>query len=701
MQMKYITLKNFLGWRKLSLDLTDYKGVILLTGVNQNDFESSNGVGKSSLIRAITFAIFGELPGINMDDLIHQGEDSLSVSLEFNYDNKDYEIIRTRKLKGKKTLSFKCLTDKTKINISPDEFLNINMDTWLQTNYSQQGDLAGFLKYPPYKRKEILHSLFRLDQFHSWYETSKKTLNSITTKILELKTSKEQLERNRPLPILFEEQKYIDAMKQYDYITQEIQNQEKIIENLTGLENKKQLIEKDIHSLTRELQSLSYDFEKEILTTIQMIDTEIKNIQSNKSKEEQLKKDMQDLSTVVKLEGQLKQSLENEKNNLSKLQGEIYSYEREVKTTEKTLKDFEKVGAVCSVCKQKVDESHKQLEINKLVKTIDDLNNYIKELKIKEATLLSVVDKLNKDVSLNEQAKIVMTKLSMELGKIQESNSKLSKIEQDKIHLEQMLKNKQIEVQGKKQEIELALNNRQKELQEIIPQLSIFKSEKEKLNILKSESKKIDEIKNYMSMQKARFEEVNKIINNTDIQIQRIEEDSKDIIKQEQLYTEITKSLHANGIPSLILANWLDELQNLINEYLNFLADNKINIKFSMQKNNASNSNVADTLDIIVADENGVRSIDLYSGGEKTRIYLAVRLALVKLLALKGLNKLNILIIDEISDLDQSGMKSFLEILKTLEEHFPQIFFVTHITDLTNEIKNNIILKKDLTNEQI
>ena len=63
-----------------------------IVGVNLDDVEnSSNGSGKSTIKDMITFALYGEVSGVNLRDLIRIGEKEMSVSLDII---KDQDIIR-------------------------------------------------------------------------------------------------------------------------------------------------------------------------------------------------------------------------------------------------------------------------------------------------------------------------------------------------------------------------------------------------------------------------------------------------------------------------------------------------------------------------------------------------------------------------------------------------------------------------------
>jgi DNA repair exonuclease SbcCD ATPase subunit len=361
---------------------------------------------------------------------------------------------------------------------------------------------------------------------------------------------------------------------------------------------------------------------------------------------------------------------------------------------------MKKLGGICSACKQKVSEEHKLAEIKNLNDNKEKLNREIQELALQLSQKEKEGIEITNFINLINQSKVALSKIQYMIEKKKEKDKKIKELFANKEQLEKILQNKKIDIENRKKILLESLKESQSKFNTIIEKLAILKDVKQKyLDIEKRYNIANSELQQLIIL-KTRSEEIKNQINKIEIKVKDLEVQLNSLKEEEYLYIELTKALHYNGIPSLVLANWLEELQYLCNEYLSFFSDNRISLTFSLQKVNKSNNNVVDTLDVIVSDENGSRNIELYSGGEKTRIYLSIRLALLKLLTMKNFNNVNILIIDELSDLDQLGMKLFLEALKNLESYFSQIFFVTHITELTNEIKNNVILRKDITDEQ-
>ena len=88
MKIKSITLKNFGLFKSAEFNLAD---INIIKGINLSDPEtSSNGSGKSTILNAILFALYGNVPGINLIDLIHLGTKEAIVKIELD----DFVIVR-------------------------------------------------------------------------------------------------------------------------------------------------------------------------------------------------------------------------------------------------------------------------------------------------------------------------------------------------------------------------------------------------------------------------------------------------------------------------------------------------------------------------------------------------------------------------------------------------------------------------------
>lgn len=101
-RIRTVTMKNFLSVGNTTQAVTlDEHGLTLILGENVDlgSGGSRNGVGKTTLIQAICYAIYGQpLTSIKKDNLINKtNQKQMSVSLDFEVGSKTYRVERGRK----------------------------------------------------------------------------------------------------------------------------------------------------------------------------------------------------------------------------------------------------------------------------------------------------------------------------------------------------------------------------------------------------------------------------------------------------------------------------------------------------------------------------------------------------------------------------------------------------------------------------
>ena len=101
-KIKNITIKNFLSVGAVTQPINfEDKGLVLILGENldQGGNGARNGVGKSTIIQALSYALFdAAITPIKKDNLINKtNAKNLVVSVEFDVDSKKYKIERGRR----------------------------------------------------------------------------------------------------------------------------------------------------------------------------------------------------------------------------------------------------------------------------------------------------------------------------------------------------------------------------------------------------------------------------------------------------------------------------------------------------------------------------------------------------------------------------------------------------------------------------
>jgi exonuclease SbcC len=132
------------------------------------------GAGKSSLIDALIFALYGWVPRVGREyrQLISHGAERLAVQLEFAVGGDRYRVSRTiRKSDGRVQARLDRLADGTaesvagkvqEIEAAVERIVGLDHDAFTRSVVLPQGEFDRFLKGKPEERRKILVSLLNL-----------------------------------------------------------------------------------------------------------------------------------------------------------------------------------------------------------------------------------------------------------------------------------------------------------------------------------------------------------------------------------------------------------------------------------------------------------------------------------------------------------------------------------------------------------
>ncbi|MGC1393504.1 MAG: AAA family ATPase, partial [Coleofasciculaceae cyanobacterium] len=189
-----LTLKNFLSYRDAILDFR---------GLHTACICGANGAGKSSLLEAITWAVWGESRAATEDDIIHAGEKDVRVDFIFQNNQQTHRIIRTRNRGQTSALEFQIETDSgfrsltekgmraTQQQIS--NHLKLDYDTFVNSAYLRQGRADEFMLRRPSERKQILADLLKLNQYEDLAEQAKNLSRQYKGQAEQLEQSQAQI----------------------------------------------------------------------------------------------------------------------------------------------------------------------------------------------------------------------------------------------------------------------------------------------------------------------------------------------------------------------------------------------------------------------------------------------------------------------------------------------------------------------------
>src|SRR5215207_542376 len=159
------------------MSYTEPNEPLRFAGIHVAVVTGDNGHGKSALLDAITWALWGRARARAVDELIHAGASEMEVEFEFELDDTQYRVIRKRQRRGKSgysDLQFAVFSEAfggykplTEPSVSETErlierTLRMSYETFINSSFIQQGRADSFTTNSPAERKRILAEILEL-----------------------------------------------------------------------------------------------------------------------------------------------------------------------------------------------------------------------------------------------------------------------------------------------------------------------------------------------------------------------------------------------------------------------------------------------------------------------------------------------------------------------------------------------------------
>lgn len=388
-----IFIKNFLSVGKEPLIISFKNGFNVISGINRDENNIKNGVGKTLIVDALYFAIFGEtLREISKQAFVvnrqtkGRCEVKLAFSVENNGNKDNYIITRTLNdssfevIKNKENITQASIADSTKY---VTDLLSADRTIWQNCVVLRANATVPFMAKKKQEKKNFIESIFRLNIFSDMAKLLKEDTRDIKTKL--------------------------------DVVQSTISR-----------------IEEHINGYNQEIAKHK-DAEAEIKKTIGQQTARIKD---DIKKETQRKNDL--LSNVQNL-APLKEDLlsdvkkyKNQQNLLQKATDEKYKCEVAINVAKKDLEKLNSTGDVCPLCKRPYEEAHK----NEVRRQKADLKQEIRASEIKRGKCVTLIEKTKAGVSELES---VIQKKKEEYKRLQNASEEVKQIDRNISRLESQL----------------------------------------------------------------------------------------------------------------------------------------------------------------------------------------------------------------------------------------------------------------------
>jgi len=638
-------------------------------------FVGNNGAGKSSIIDAITFALFGQHTRKSNKSLIKRGSNQGFAKIRFSINDKQYEAVRKIDNKGSLAAKFSEIINDDRIEIAAGErkqfgesmthevekTIGLDFEKLKIASIVQQGELNAIINAKPKEFKELLNAIIGINKLDVASESMKIITKEFREKIREkigyddthleilshdLEGYQKEVEEAKPEKNQLEA-KQEKLQNEVDKLRKNIETEAPKIDKISQLElRKKELVayaKEAIHEIQREIN----ENERKIHDCEGCFE------------HARLKEDLE--SKIQKME----QAIEDTLKKLQELKSQTASLkEKQLLASKLQLKDNK-----CPVCDSNVEK----------------LNPLFQEAHLKEE-MSSLQEKI---ISKEKERDVYNQKRKEFSEKLQNARDAEATLRAYSIGTKEELKKIQEDTETKKQKIPLTTGN----LLEISHIDSHAKMIFENISKLETETSGFNEreftsLKKLVNEKQMNLSQIDQQIGAISEKISKGEEQLKVIqsaISELMIVKEYVTSLDEiqtnvfsrDGPVATSLRSWaLNTISAKSSEYLTLL-----NTKIQR----TSLSEKARDISITCYSKNEVLELESLSGGEKVSVALALRLGMASLL---GASNLNLMILDEpTTHLDAERKKSLVGVLSQLSnisnsETPMQFLIITHDAEI-------------------
>ncbi|MBI2659210.1 SMC family ATPase [Candidatus Woesearchaeota archaeon] len=679
MLLKSIRLNNIRSYE--SAEITFPTGSVLLAG--------DIGSGKSSILLAIEFAIFGakkgELPAYT---LLRHGKKEGNVELRMQIDSKDILIKRTLKRSNddiKQEAGYVIVNGIKKDGTSeelraivlellgyPKELVKKGKDLiYRYTVYTPQEEMKQILYESKDNRLDTLRKVFNIDKYKRIRENSRIITASLRERkkhlegfILDLDYKKKGLEE-RKNEITGIDKRINELIPKIDEVKIIISEKK---ESVGNIENEI----KELTSLRKELSVAEANLSHNISQNNKLVD----DIRKLESQVEELKRDLEnkkadELDNILKKIEEKEKEIEQAENSYRDAIRKIKGLEARIESCRDTIKKIESLE-ICPVCEQKVDEKHKHDVNSRESKKHEELLEQVKNCQEEESSLEKVRLQLKKELAalMKEQSQFNVLKIKLENLNEKTSQKEEKAALKEKIRKEIGLLNaKKIELNSKiskYSETEEKYKTIRKEIDELLPQERFLELEKRKYEAEK------ESIKRFIAGMEKEISEK-----------QRAKERLAYISQLSNWIDELFVNL-MSAMEKHVMVNIHSQFNELFKNWFDILLeDESINVR------------VDEEFTPIIEQDGYETYVENLSGGEKTSVALSYRLALNKVIndIVADIKTKDIIMLDEPTDgFSAEQLDKVRDVLNQL--NMKQVIIVSHESKIESFVDNVIRIEK-------
>ena len=409
-----------------------------------------NGAGKSSILEAISFALFKQHSGKKIEQLIridHQnpvGQNKMSVELEFTSNGRTYRVLRERgkstskaKIEIKEGDGFQSLSIGDKqVTDDVQALLEMDGDLFLNAVYVRQGEIANLVNKTPSEKKQVIGKLLGIESLEKAWKNMLPLMNQYEMQKIKLDGKLEDLDglndeinqkKDEKNTIHQDIQQLSEKLEKIDNELEQINKENNLLDHdksvydraVNGIENKKQIIDNlkldqthlnkqiiDITVKEDEIKIIKPKLSKlKVLKTLKQSLENLKQLQKNKKhiievleKIEEFKTILEDNRKFYREYSDISDEIQDLDNKRKPFQGSRDLMNQNQKNRESTLR---KMNLSHNKIVKVIQEYNKKIGTNYGV--VEELETYIKTAKPELAsnieTITGKINNIEKEIS--------------------------------------------------------------------------------------------------------------------------------------------------------------------------------------------------------------------------------------------------------------------------------------------------------------
>ena len=646
-------------------------------------FVGENGSGKSSIIDAITFSLFGEHTRKNNKGLIRRGANQGFAKIEFSANGKNYQAIRKIDSKGTLTAQFAEDVDGKLIPIAEgerkqfgesmtkhvEEVFAMDFEKLQIASIVQQGELNSIIKAKPKEFKELLNAIIGIDKLDT-------ALASMRTVQREFRSSIQEKFGYDDTQIQFIENKITEyenesenAQPKLERLAAEKKEQEVLISKL------EEQIKNDStkESQLKDLESRKNEWQEYAMQVIKSIKKEV-------AEKEEIVNECKPCFAISKNRNETESGINKVQAKLSAAESELSDLEKKRIRLEEHEELAEKLvlkDGKCPVCDSSVDHLKPLFQKKHIEDELDMIGKKVVELKNEKEINVVELEKLADDLEEAKKAETILSTYKIK------NESQLDEIVAEiKTKVKQMQNIPLTIIPGQLVGV-ASLDSHAKTIYESVVELEKSTRGFDQQEFLKNIESRADSMTR-LSQINQEYGEISGNIKKTKMELEKLDSTLTELKHVQSYVTELERIeenvYNRDGPVGKSLRSWaLEIISQKASEYLE-----KLNTKIQR----ISLSEKTRDVNISCYSRNTTLDLESLSGGEQVSVALALRLGMSHLL---GASNLNFMILDEpTAHLDSERRKSLVNVLSQLtnlkeDDSSMQFIIITHDAEIFDD----------------